>query len=200
MSRFDQVLRFVLNFEGGYANDPNDKGGETNLGITEGTMARAYKNGLVDSADVKTLTRYDAARIYEAFYWKPLYCHVLPQPMDIIVFDIAVNCGTGGAGKIIQETLNEFMGCGLRVDGVVGPKTWKAMTDFLTADREYEDARLKERPLLRGFCLGLLVNRMELYDDITDESNKAQEVRNRKFLRGWLARAIKLGEIAGLDK
>ena len=49
MSRYDDVLKTVLGFEGGYSNDPDDRGGETNLGITEGTYARAKKAGLVMS-------------------------------------------------------------------------------------------------------------------------------------------------------
>lgn len=31
---FDKMLKFVLLREGGYSNNPNDKGGETNKGIT----------------------------------------------------------------------------------------------------------------------------------------------------------------------
>ena len=31
---FQKMLKFVLAREGGYVNNPNDKGGETNKGIT----------------------------------------------------------------------------------------------------------------------------------------------------------------------
>ena len=31
---FEKTLKFILQREGGYVNDPNDLGGETNKGIT----------------------------------------------------------------------------------------------------------------------------------------------------------------------
>ena len=36
-SNFEKMLKFVLQREGGYVNDPNDLGGETNKGITHTT-------------------------------------------------------------------------------------------------------------------------------------------------------------------
>ena len=44
--RFDDVLKTVLGFEGGYANNPADRGGETNLGIPAATV-----QALVDERD-----------------------------------------------------------------------------------------------------------------------------------------------------
>lgn len=34
---FEKMLKFILQREGGYSNDPTDLGGETNKGITHGT-------------------------------------------------------------------------------------------------------------------------------------------------------------------
>ena len=39
---FEKMLKFVLEKEGGYVNDPNDLGGETNKGITTATY-NAYR-------------------------------------------------------------------------------------------------------------------------------------------------------------
>lgn len=36
--RFDDAFKIVLGFEGGYVNDKDDKGGETNYGITASTL------------------------------------------------------------------------------------------------------------------------------------------------------------------
>ena len=38
MASFDVFLPMLLNFEGGYVDDPNDPGGETNKGITMATF------------------------------------------------------------------------------------------------------------------------------------------------------------------
>ena len=37
MARFDIYIPYLTNFEGGYVNDPLDRGGETNMGITLNT-------------------------------------------------------------------------------------------------------------------------------------------------------------------
>ena len=34
LTKFDDIIEVVLKHEGGYVNDPNDLGGETNYGIT----------------------------------------------------------------------------------------------------------------------------------------------------------------------
>lgn len=81
---FEKALRFVLRWEGGYSNDPDDPGGETNFGICK----RDHPN-----VDIKNLTARQAGEIYRAKYWTPAGCDALPAPLDQIVFDAAVNCG-----------------------------------------------------------------------------------------------------------
>lgn len=34
MAKIDILAPFILSFEGGYVNDPHDKGGATNKGVT----------------------------------------------------------------------------------------------------------------------------------------------------------------------
>jgi lysozyme family protein len=38
-SNFDKCFKFILQFEGGFTNDPKDPGGPTNLGITQATLS-----------------------------------------------------------------------------------------------------------------------------------------------------------------
>jgi len=45
--RFDDAFKIVLGFEGGYVNDPADKGGETNYGITASTLNSAKTKGWI---------------------------------------------------------------------------------------------------------------------------------------------------------
>jgi len=49
MSNFDIALQFVLKAEGGYSNHPNDRGGQTNYGITKGTLNDAKRLGIIDN-------------------------------------------------------------------------------------------------------------------------------------------------------
>lgn len=182
--RFDEVLKIVLGFEGGYVNDPNDKGGETNLGITAGTLARAHKAGLVGHSDVKKLTRAEAAKIYEAFYWKPSRCDLLPKPLDLLVFDAAVNHGVGGAGKLLQRALNT-MGANLVVDGAIGPKTLGALTVLLEEGKG---------TVVKGLCGCFMMHRAVYFTDIAT-NNPTQ----KKFLFGWLRlRVAALARKAGI--
>lgn len=60
----DDVINSVIGKEGGYVNNPADRGGPTNWGITQMT-ARAH--GF--TGDMRTMTRDQAVAIYEADYW-----------------------------------------------------------------------------------------------------------------------------------
>lgn len=93
----DKGLDFVLKWEGGYVNDPNDKGGETKYGISK----RAYPN-----LDIKGLTLDEAKTIYRRDYWDVCKCDNLPYPMDILVFDTSVNMGVSRASHILSESIN----------------------------------------------------------------------------------------------
>ena len=102
-SNFENCLRFVLQYEGGFVNHPADPGGATNLGITRATLAR-WRNRPVSIAEVRTLTRDEAAAIYRAHYWNAIGGDLLPAGVDLIGFDIAVNMGVGRAKAWLSAT------------------------------------------------------------------------------------------------
>jgi len=85
---FEQSIVFVLRWEGDYSNDPNDTGKETRWGISK----RAYPD-----LDIKNLTISQAKEIYKRDYWDKAGCDDLPYPLDIVVFDTAVNMGISRA-------------------------------------------------------------------------------------------------------
>lgn len=98
----------MLSYEGGWVNDPNDAGGETNFGISK----RAYP-----ALDIKSLTIDDAKAIYKRDYWMAISADQLPENLAFAVFDTAVNMGVTSAIRLLQITL------GVEVDGKIGPKT-----------------------------------------------------------------------------
>ena len=102
-SNFDACLRFVLQYEGGFVNHPADPGGATNLGITRATLA-AWRKRPVTVADVRALTRDEAAAIYRAKYWDAIGGDALPAGVDLLAFDIAVNMGVGRAKAWLAAT------------------------------------------------------------------------------------------------
>ena len=116
MSRFEDCLARILKHEGGYVNDPLDSGGRTNLGVTQ-RVWEEFVGHPVTEADMKALTPEKIAPMYKLKYWNPSYCEVLPKGLDYVVFDFAVNAGTGRSVKTLQQAI------GCVADGVIGPKT-----------------------------------------------------------------------------
>ena len=109
---FHECLKMLLHHEGGYVNHPSDPGGETNLGVTK----KVYQEW-GGTKDMKDLTVEDVAPIYKKNYWDRCKCDDLESGVDWVVFDWAVNSGTGRAAKAIQKI------CGASQDGAIGPKT-----------------------------------------------------------------------------
>lgn len=91
---FNKAIEFVLKWEGGYSNNPADPGGETKFGISK----RAYPN-----LNIASLTKEQAVAIYRKDYWEKCGCDRLEYPLDVIVFDTAVNCGVQRALTWLQE-------------------------------------------------------------------------------------------------
>ena len=61
---FDDIIEEVLEAEGGFVNDPDDKGGATNFGVTQ----QSYSNFLGSPAsvdDVRNMTRDEAKECYK---------------------------------------------------------------------------------------------------------------------------------------
>jgi lysozyme family protein len=116
MTRFDECLRYVLQHEGGYVNNPHDPGGHTNLGVTKDTWERWVGHPVSVDA-IKELTIADVTPLYQDKYWDRAKCGALPVGMDYCVFDTAVNSGPGRAIKFLQEVV------GTTADGVLGPMT-----------------------------------------------------------------------------
>lgn len=113
---FDRALALVLKHEGGYVDHPADPGGATNLGVTQATLT-AHRARPVTKAEVRALTRAEAAAIYRRRYWDVVRGDELPPGLDLAVFDLAVNSGPGRAAKILQRAL------GVPQDGAIGPVT-----------------------------------------------------------------------------
>ena len=114
---FDRSLLLVLKHEGGYVDHSKDPGGATNMGITIGTLRQWRSPKPVSKADVKALTRTEAAAIYRANYWRAIRGDDLPAGLDYAVFDFAVNSGIGRAVTFLQNAL------GVEADVAIGPKT-----------------------------------------------------------------------------
>ena len=93
---FKRALKFVLKWEGKDSDGPNDPGGITRYGISQN--AHPYLN-------VKDLTLKEAKEIYFKNYWLKANCDKISFPMNICIFNCAVNCGVSRAKKFMVSSL-----------------------------------------------------------------------------------------------
>lgn len=101
---FAQCLAQTLRHEGGYADHPADPGGATNLGITRAVLA-GWRGVPVSKAEVRALTRREAAAIYRSRYWDAVGGEALPAGVDLAVFDYAVNSGPDRALRALGSVM-----------------------------------------------------------------------------------------------
>src|SRR5213082_2260142 len=87
----DQMIDALIEREGGFVNNPADKGGPTCFGITE-AVARA--NGY--PGPMRLLPREEAAAIYKRLYWlRPRFDEVAKRSVRLAaeLFDTGANMG-----------------------------------------------------------------------------------------------------------
>lgn len=120
---FEDALKDVLQNEGGYVNDPDDKGGATNYGITIKTLSD-FTGHEVEEKDVRNLTMETVRKIYRANYWDRLKLdQVKSRELAHLLFDQAVNRGT----RIVAEQIQKIVG--VQQDGIVGNITLRAINE-----------------------------------------------------------------------
>ena len=159
LSAFADSLPFVLRWEGGYVDHPNDPDGATNKGVTQRVYDRWRSRQGLPERDVRQITDAEVHAIYEQNYWLASGCDALPADLRLVHFDTAVNMGIGRSVRILQGVL------GCSVDGDFGPRTRAAATGCDPAaalaaycdEREAYYRRLAERkPKFRVFLEGWL--------------------------------------------
>lgn len=157
MANFDQAIIKTLKWEGG---ETTDTGGYTKYGISQ----KAYPN-----LDIKNMSLAEAKAIYKRDYWDRVKGdQINNQDLAALIFDYAVNAGTGQAAKDLQRVLN-VTGAGLEIDGAIGPKTLAAINKA-------------NAPVITQ---ALSLRRIKFYEDL---SNKNPAIY-AKYLIGWVKRA-----------
>lgn len=183
------ALQHTLKFEGGYANDPADRGGETFRGISRFNwpdwtgwelIDRAKVRGAVTPRLINAAFAGDpemerlVADFYQRHFWRPFESLGAPRRIMAKLFDTAVNVGVGGAVKMLQRAVNQLgLAMPLVVDGAIGPKTRAGLALSVEGPGE-------ENSFLKAFC-----REQEAHYRRIVGRNPGQS----KFLKGWLRRA-----------
>jgi lysozyme family protein len=116
----DELIDEIVEREGGFVNNPLDRGGPTRYGITQVTLAR-WRGAPVTVEDVRTLELGEARDIYRSEYVIQPGFALLPEPLRAHVVDFGVNAGPAQAVKTLQRVL------GVKADGIMGPVTRHAL-------------------------------------------------------------------------
>jgi lysozyme family protein len=134
MSLFDDAFRDLILVEGGYANDPKDRGGRTMYGITE-AVARAHGY----RGEMRDLNLATAKAIYKRAYWDAIRLDQVAEiasGVAVELFDTGVNMGVRVAVRFLQVALNALNREGrdypdVDVDGSLGPGTLGALRSYV---------------------------------------------------------------------
>ncbi|USD31171.1 peptidoglycan-binding protein (plasmid) [Pseudoalteromonas sp. SCSIO 43201] len=169
---FESAFRLLLEFEGGFVDDPDDSGGKTKYGISQ----NAYPN-----LDIAALTKAQAKEIYQRDYFEACKAHLMPEKMAVLVFDTAVNMGVRSAIKLLQQAIKTD------VDGIIGPNTLRALkqANRVQGDNlfiEYQSLRAKQyaeiiarRPSNGKYAKGWFRRQFKLQQYLSQQVGFAEE-------------------------
>lgn len=184
---FEIANKFTKAAEGGLTDDPDDRGGITNHGVS-----LAFLRGLAEESQanretlhrmqirlpitrevIKTLTPDKATSLFRWQFWNRLHLDDgMPLRMACLIYDAAVNHGRAWGVRLAQRGYNAAgQGARLDDDGVLGPLTRKALSSADTP--AVHDAILKAR---RAYYEAII----------------AHDARQERFRRGWMNRVANL--------
>lgn len=187
MANFDLAFQQTMGVEGGYNNDPTDRGGETYKGIS-----RKYEPdwpGWNIIEDLKNKTNFPknlnqdqelqelVKEVYKEKYWDVNKLDsISDQDVANEMFDTGVNMGTRLATTYLQIALNclnknQVLYGDIDEDGKIGPATLYALSTLLS--KETSEILLKIMNVLQG---NHYIEYMRQYPE------------QEKFARGWFSR------------
>ncbi|WP_324069813.1 MAG: glycosyl hydrolase 108 family protein [Flavobacterium sp.] len=166
-SKIEKLAPIVAKWEGGYVNDPIDKGGATNMGVTVGAwkLLGYDKNGdgIINNADMKLLSKDDFKFVLRKYWDKWQADQIKNQSIANILVDWY--WGSGKWGIVIPQRLLGFSkeDC----DGIVGEQTLKRLNAEIDKDAE-------------ALFDKIFAARVKFLDDIV-KNNPSQ----KRFIKGW---------------
>tara|TARA_B100000809_G_C15085186_1_gene511177 strand:- start:530 stop:1156 length:627 start_codon:yes stop_codon:yes gene_type:complete len=160
------VIEELLQAEGLWVDDPDDKGGATMRGITLKSYC-AYLGRDVSKDELRDLSKEDAVKFYKGTYWDGAKVDTFSDELKHLWMDMSVNHGKRNAGKILQQSVNTKENANvLDVDGIVGSGTYNEIGILGIKD--------------------VLVERAVFFvNNIFDGSRYLKRTPQAKFIRGW---------------
>ncbi len=183
MANIDKLIPFILKWEGGFVNDPTDRGGATNKGVTLATYEAYCKRKGYPRPTVERLKNIPDAHwreIVKTMFWDKWKADdIHSQKVANILVDWVWGSGIHGIKKP-QALL------GVKVDGIVGDKTLSAVN--FADPEELFDAIYQERV---KFLNAIVSNSVAAYEKkIGRKATDAELLKytQKRFIKGWLNR------------
>ena len=178
-----ETIQQIISFEGTrFENDVDDPGGATQCGISL-AFAKAARidlngDGLTTLEDIRDVEEDDATRIiYSEFLLKP-GLDKAPPSFQPFLLDTAFNCGLGGLETILRNAIPK------PYSGIPGDGLKAALVQLSQASRDKIFLSDTGSRLLDM----LVQSRIIRYKSIAE-----RRPQSRKFLNGWLLRALYFG-------
>jgi len=123
----------LLQHEGKYSNDPNDRGGETYCGITRKNFPSLFLWTLLDQGQQEEVLLLHVHKFYESWWFDIGAEQISDDKLAVEYFLASVNCGKHKAVKMLQRSLNLLSRDGkdylmVGEDGIFGNNTHTAMS------------------------------------------------------------------------
>ena len=198
MAGFESWVEMVLEHEGGFVDDPDDRGGMTNMGITQKSFSGFLGRDATEE-DMREMRRDQAIDFYKDL-WDKMNLDRYPPPVQLQYADMHVNSGKRGADMILQMAVNTKMHPNeverwIDVDGVAGRGTLAALEEANITGLDY----FGERVLFHannvfagskyGIKIGDYTRKREENPDDQNTWGRTRTSQNR-FWRGWFRRDV----------
>ena len=160
MADYTKLIPIIKKWEGGYSDNPNDRGGATNSGVTLAVYQSVYGKNKTKN-DLKKMTSDQWNYIFTKLYWNKWKADdIKNQSIANILVDWVWMSGYGTIKKI-QSLF------GLTADGIVGNKT----ISYINSHDQEE-------------VFNKILNRRKQFYESLVKNNPSHKV----FLKGWMNR------------
>jgi len=162
MASIDKIIPFILKWEGGFVNDPDDLGGATNKGITLGTFRYCRLQKKLSEPtinELKNISEEEWKDVLRMLFWDKWQAdRIINQSIANILVDWVWASGSYGI-KLPQKLL------GVTVDGIVGNRTLFAVNTYHPQKELFEKIKQVRFDYIDRIC--------------------RSRPTNKKFKKGW---------------